>query len=67
MATVVLHNSTISIVSDKCHLLEHTIHLMSIESYLFAAYPMEVIFNTARVVLILFQVHFRHLKYFVDH
>jgi hypothetical protein len=69
MATVFLHStavSTVSDVSDKCQLLEHTIHLMSLESYLFTAYPVEFIFNTARVVLILFQVHFGHLKYFLD-
>lgn len=66
MVTVVLHNSTISSVSDKCQLLEHTIHLISIESYPFAAYPVEFIFNTVEVVLILFQIPFRHLKYFVD-
>jgi len=65
MATVVLHNSTISSVSDKCQLLEHIIHLISIESYLFAVYPVEFIFNTAEIVLILFQIHFSHLKYFV--
>jgi len=66
MATVVVHISNISIVSDKCQLLEHTVHLISIESYLSVAYPVEFIFNTARVVPILFQVHFGHLKYFVD-
>jgi hypothetical protein len=66
MATVVVHISNISIVSDKCQLLEHTMHLMSIESYLPVAYPVEFIFNTAMVVLILFQVHFGHLKCFVD-